>query len=77
MVWQASKSWNRGIGRVYVDGVDKGPVDLYDPNLQMNIELYKLSGLTFGTHTLKVEATGTKNASSAGTYIAIDVVKTW
>ncbi|MDI7258429.1 MAG: hypothetical protein QME90_00760 [Thermodesulfobacteriota bacterium] len=68
-----SDPWNDlGIARVYIDGVLDATVDLYSGVNRYQQVVYSRSGLSLGTHTLKVEVTGNKNTISAGTWIDID-----
>ena len=57
--------------RVYLDGVNMGLVDLYNPTLKYQVFLPK-TGLPPGIHTVR-EVSGQKNTSSTGTSINIDV----
>ena len=61
-----------GIANIYVDGTKKAQVDTYSSPFKSQSTLYSVSGLAPGTHTLAVEAAGTKNASSSGTWIWVD-----
>ncbi|MFN8007377.1 MAG: fibronectin type III domain-containing protein [Terriglobia bacterium] len=74
-----SKHSQRGIAQVTIDGVDKGTIDLFyngssppGPLLQQTTTYPSLGS---GIHTIHVEVTGTKNASSTGTLIDIDAFK--
>jgi hypothetical protein len=70
--WIAVKCSNRGIARVYIDGVLQGTVDLYNAATLYRQTVYTSPVLADGTHTIKVEVTGTKNASATNTYIDVD-----
>lgn len=63
--FNASKSTNRGVVDVYIDGSEEGSFDLYsDPVEPANVE--KITGITIattGAHTLKFQLDG-KNGSS-------------
>jgi hypothetical protein len=61
-----------GIATIRVDGVVKGSIDAYASPSQAQAVLYSISGLSNGTHTLSIEATGTKNASSQGAWVWVD-----
>ena len=65
-----------GIANIYVDGTLKGQIDAYSSPFKAQSTLYSISGLNSGTHTLTVEATGTKNASSGGTWVWVDAFNT-
>jgi hypothetical protein len=61
-----------GIASVKVDGVLKGTLDTYLASGQAQSTLYSVNGLTNGTHTLTIEATGTHCPASAGSWIWVD-----
>lgn len=66
-----SKGPNRGIARVYIDGVDKGTIDLYAPTYTFKVPV-TYTGLFYGLHTIEIVNTGNKNAASSGTRVVID-----
>ncbi len=69
--WVTSTGPSAGRARVFIDGVDKGVVDLYAASQVWKVaKIY--SGLSSGSHTIKVQALGTKNASSIGTKVIVD-----
>ncbi|MBI5233424.1 MAG: hypothetical protein HY880_03640 [Deltaproteobacteria bacterium] len=70
--WYAAKAKMLGIAKVYIDGVLKTTVDLYSATSQVKQVVYQITGLASGNHTIKIEVTGTKNASATNTYIDID-----
>lgn len=60
-----------GKAKVYIDGVDKGTVDLYATTQKwQTAKTY--GGLTAGSHTIKVAPLGTKNAAATSTKVAVD-----
>jgi len=59
-----------GIANVYLDGVFKTTVDTFASPSQFQSVLFAQSGLTAGTHSLTIEATGT--TKSGGSWIWID-----
>ena len=61
-----------GRARVYVDGV-ADEIDLYSPSTRYQQVVLRKT-LPHGTHTVKVEWTGTRNPASSGTYIGIDAI---
>lgn len=69
------RAYNRGIGKVYLDGVFKRNVDFYSPGIQYQFMAYDTDALASGTHTLRIEWTGTKNPSSTNTYVDVDAIK--
>ncbi len=67
----ASKSSDKGIAKVTIDS-KVYYVDLYSASAKDQSVAFSLSGLTSGTHTIKVEWTGLKNNSSKGNAITLD-----
>jgi hypothetical protein len=70
--WIARKGANQGIARVYVDGVDKGTVDLYASPQQFQVAVFEITDLSPGKHTVKIVPTGTKHPSATNTLVNID-----
>ena len=70
--WIAYRDEWSGIGRVYLDGEMKTSIDTYLAPSQARAVLYNVGGLAPGTHTLVIEATGTRNASSKGSWVWVD-----
>jgi bacillopeptidase F len=73
--WVAYRDQWSGIARVYVDGVLKGTVDTYSATAQAQAVAYSVSGLTWGIHTLAIEATGTKSSPSSAAWVWVDAFK--
>ena len=71
VTWVGLRAPMLGIADVYLDGAFAQQIDLYSATEQVQAPLFTASGLAQGTHTLRVEATGTKNpaASTARVYI--------
>jgi len=70
--WMGYRDEWSGIARVYVDGELQTTIDNYLSPSQARAILYAIEGLPFGTHALTIEATGTRNASSKGSWIWLD-----
>ncbi len=70
--WYGMKASNRGKAGVYIDGTLVATVDEYAATNTIQSVLYSTSGLSGGTHTIKIVNTGTKNVASTGTYIDLD-----
>ena len=70
--WIAYRDEWSGIARVYLDGEMKTSIDTYLAPSQARSVLYNVGGLTPGTHSLVIEATGTRNASSKGSWVWVD-----
>jgi hypothetical protein len=62
-----------GTANVYLDGQFKGTVDTFASPPQFESVLFFQSGLTEGSHTLSIEASGATN--SAGSWIWIDAFR--
>jgi thermitase len=74
IVWIASTGTSFGKARIYIDNVYQGDsekVDLYGANDYQRL-VYKKTGLTPGTHTIKIVVDGTKNENSTGYSINVD-----
>lgn len=63
-----------GIAGIYVNGSLASNVDLYSASGQYKQELFRREGIS-GPTTLEVRYTGTKNAASSATTIALDAVE--
>lgn len=74
--WIGMKAYNRGYADIYIDGVLKSSVDEYGPGTQPLQILYTATGLSAGSHTIKVVVKGTKNPSSSGYYVDLDAFAT-
>ena len=61
-----------GIARVSVDGALRSTVDTYSSSTQARAVLFSANDLAVGPHTLDVEATGTRNVLSGGSWIWLD-----
>ena len=61
-----------GIARVYIDGVDAGTVDLYDPTTKYQQTVFSRTGLAEGPHTIRIERIGQKNAASPTSDVLLD-----
>jgi hypothetical protein len=73
--WMGYQDQWSGIANVYVDGVLKAQVDTYASPSKSQQTLYSITGLAAGSHTLTIEATGTHDSSSAGSWIWVDGFK--
>ena len=72
ITWIGYRDMWSGIARVIVDGVDRGDVDLYSAGNLARTNLFSATGLSFGTHTITIRATGRRNAASKGAWIWVD-----
>ncbi|MHB0968145.1 MAG: fibronectin type III domain-containing protein, partial [Bellilinea sp.] len=69
--WLAYVDANRGIAKVTLDDEDPVLVDLYS-GTEYQKRVYKRHGLELGIHTLNIEVTGTKSATSNDNWVDID-----
>ena len=87
VTWISTRASDRGIAKISIDGTpvtngtvalpgdtgsNKSGIDLYNAITLWQQPVYTKSGLSSGSHTLKVEVTGTRNDSSDGTRVDID-----
>jgi hypothetical protein len=70
--WVGVRDQWSGIADVYIDGAKYSTVDTYAASEQSRAVLFAASGLTPGSHTVRIEATGTRNDSSGGAWIWVD-----
>lgn len=75
LTWIAIKSSSYGVARVSVDGGPSTTVDLYSASPQWKSRVWSVSGLTDTTHTVLIEATGTKNPASSGFALSVDALE--
>jgi hypothetical protein len=73
VTWRTVTGPSSGKVAVYVDGVKKAVVDNWSKATTYHVDR-AVTGLTDGTHTLKLVVTGTKNTRAKGTALALD---TW
>ncbi|MHB8841585.1 MAG: S8 family serine peptidase, partial [Candidatus Aquicultor sp.] len=74
VAWLTKTGPSEGIADVYLDGVLQGSVDLYDAQDPWQYIGFNADNLASGAHTLRIEATGTKNVASSGTEVIIDAL---
>lgn len=70
----APKQPGYGIASVSVDGGTPVTVDLYAGSNRWAQQVFDTGVLPYGRHTIKLTVTGTKNASSSGTWVAFDAL---
>jgi hypothetical protein len=66
-----SDEWS-GIARVYINSAFVTTVDTYSAPHKAQTILFKKEGLSPGTHTITIEATGRRRQGSAGPWIWVD-----
>lgn len=75
IAWVGPKAPSYGRAQVFIDGVQQGAtVSQYAPAVAYQQTIWSMSGLPEGEHTLRIEATGTKDAASSGTVIVLDAL---
>jgi len=71
--WIGFKCEQCGIASVLLDGSVVATVDTYAPTRPAaSGSMFSVTGLAAGNHTLVIQVTGNKNASSASTYVVVD-----
>ncbi|HVF21049.1 MAG TPA: Ig-like domain-containing protein [Mycobacteriales bacterium] len=70
--WAGFRSASGGQARVYVDNVAKALVDTYGSPSTSAGQLWRITGLPNGTHTLKILVTGTRRTGSSGYNVTFD-----
>jgi hypothetical protein len=70
--WIGFRSPQAGIAAVSLDGVSAGQIDLYAPTEAIRTPVFVATGLAAGTHTLRIDVTGQRNAAAMGAYVTID-----
>jgi hypothetical protein len=69
--WLGTYGPAQGIATVYLDGVNKGNVDMYSRTTKYQV-VNSVTGLTNATHTLKILVSGTKDSNSSANTISVD-----
>ena len=62
----------KGMAKVTIDGKVYSAVDMYSESPKKQAVLFKVSGLSSGKHSIKVEYTGMYNNQSKGSLISVD-----
>ena len=70
--WIGSQTNNHGLADVYIDGVKQATVDCAG-NANQAV-LFSKTGLSSGTHTLKIVVDGTHSSGSTDNYVSIDAI---
>ncbi|MET7689563.1 beta-galactosidase [Streptomyces sp. NPDC005483] len=70
--WIGSKTNNHGNADVYLDGTKVATVD--DSGAENQAVVFQKTGLTPGSHTLKVVVAGNHSSGSTDNYVAIDAI---
>jgi len=70
--WISSPGNDRGIAKVTLDNEPYTLIDLYNASLIGQEAVYKRYNLPLGQHTIKIETTGNKSATSSGYHVPVD-----
>lgn len=73
--YYSTKASNIGIAAFSIDNGEEQLVDLYQANKADQQLAYEASGLTSGSHTLKVRVTGEKNAAASDCCVVADKIE--
>ena len=66
--WIGSENSDHGKADVYIDGVLDATVDTYNSSWSKQYVLYVKTGLSYGSHTIKIVVRNDKNPLSSGYY---------
>lgn len=72
--WYGFKRNDLGIVDVSIDGTRKASVDCYSADAAFDQQLYQITGLTRGEHTITIAVSGTKNSASRSVGAVIDAI---
>src|SRR5687767_190886 len=70
--WISTRASNLGMADVYLDNVFMERVDLYAATEAMRVPVFEATGLASGSHTLRIEVTGLKNAAASAAFVFVD-----
>jgi hypothetical protein len=70
--WLTYQDQWSGVARVYIDGELKTTIDNYAAPARAGVAAYSIGGLGAGTHTITIEATGSRNSSSQASWVWVD-----
>jgi hypothetical protein len=72
--WISRTTPSAGTAKVYLDGALVTTVDRYTKATLYQQTVFERTGLSNGTHTIKIVRTGTKNPASSGTNLVLDSI---
>jgi len=70
--WRGYRGPDSGTARVYVDGTFAGGDRSYSPTYHVQDAVFTTAGLSDASHTLAIEATGSRTLPSSGAQIVVD-----
>jgi hypothetical protein len=71
--WIGLRGPATGIARIYLDGALEQEIDTYSPVEASGI-IFTATSLAVGSHTIRIEATGTRSTKSTGNSIYVDAI---
>jgi hypothetical protein len=74
--WTTAKGKNYGQAQVFIDGVDKGVVDLYNAAQKWKF-VFTYAGLSSGIHTIEIHVLGLKSPSATDTRVVVDAFESF
>jgi hypothetical protein len=77
VAWNGYRDEWSGNASVYLDGWFMGRVDTYSSPSITQVTLWSVSHLANRSHTLTIEALGTRNPSSGGNWVWVDSFDSW
>jgi hypothetical protein len=72
ITWIGARSVGRGKAKVYIDGALMGTVDQFAGMTVYQAMVWRKTGMTLGTHTIKIMPTATHNPASSSNNIDVD-----
>ncbi len=69
-----TKTFNRGLALVTIDGIERGVIDLYDPRVVWQVSTV-FGGLKPGRHTAEIRVAGRRNPASTDYFVDIDALQ--
>lgn len=70
--WIGLKDAWSGIAKVFIDGASQGTVDCYSATDRPQALVFEARNLPAGAHTIRIEVSGTHDASSAQSWVWVD-----
>ncbi len=61
-----------GMADVYLDGISRGRIDAYAATQQARTVIFSASGLSPGSHTIRIFVPGARSAASGGNWVWVD-----
>ncbi|MEM6805880.1 MAG: galactose oxidase-like domain-containing protein, partial [Bacteroidota bacterium] len=71
IAWHGLKNADLGLAEIFIDGLSQGKIDCYDPR-RFAAKLFEKSGLSAGSHTIRIVRAEEKNAASSNFFLVHD-----